>query len=100
MVRKPQADGANGWATAEVLQVVSEMKSPVSTTTSLLKSQQPFRSQSDPRLGTVWVVRIAISPFNKDTHIEKSSYKYNDFGMAEFFQSGDLLLIHCHGLAR
>lgn len=95
------SDRNNGWASAEVLQVVSEMKVPVSTTTSLLQSQQPFRSQSDPRLGSVWIVRIALSQYVKASMSGgiKSS-KSHDGGMAEFFQGGDLLLIQCHGLDR
>jgi hypothetical protein len=94
-------DRNNGWASAEVLQVVSEMKVPVSTTTSLLQSQQPFRSHSDPRLGSVWVVRIALSQYVKlaPPGGNKSNKSY-DGGMSEFFQGGDLLLIQCQGLAR
>ena len=94
-------DRANGWASAEVLQVVSEMKVPVSTTTSLLQSQQPFRSHSDPRLGSVWVVRIALSQYVKfPPPAGNKNMKSYDGGMSEFFQGGDLLLIQCHGLVR
>lgn len=77
---------------------------PVSTTTSLMQSQQPFRSQSDPRLGSVWVVRIALTQFMKKPYsvadIKEDKYKNNDACMAEFFQGGDLLLLQCHGLER
>jgi hypothetical protein len=87
-----------------VLQVVSEMKVPVSTTSSLMQSQQPFRSQSDPRLGSVWVIRIALTQFISNpyavTDRKEDKYKGQDVSMAEFFQGGDLLLIQCHGLER
>ena len=87
-----------------MLQVVSEMKVPVSTTSSLMQSQQPFRSQSDPRLGSVWVVRIALTQFMKNPYAvadrKEDKYKNNDACMAEFFQGGDLLLLQCHGLER
>ena len=87
-----------------MLQVVSEMKVPVSTTSSLMQSQQPFRSQSDPRLGSVWVIRIALTQFISNpyavTDRKEDKYKGHDVSMAEFFQGGDLLLIQCHGLER
>ena len=108
MARSSGSGGNNseGWASAQVLQVVSEMKVPVSTSSSLLQSQQPYRSQSDPRLGSVWVVRVALSPYIKNpvsTGTDKN-HGQNHSGdvpsMAEFFQGGDLLLIHCSGFER
>ena len=108
MARSSGTGGNNseGWASAQVLQVVSEMKVPVSTSSSLLQSQQPYRSQSDPRLGSVWVVRVALSPYIKNpvsTGTDKNhgqNHSADGPCMAEFFQGGDLLLIHCSGFER
>ena len=81
------------------------MKVPVSTTSSLSQSQQPYKSHSDPRLGSVWVVRLALSPFiknpygkDKDGNICNNNYEQG--AMSDFFGSGDILLLHCNGLER
>ena len=82
------------------------MKVPLSTTSSLSQSQQPYRSNSDPRLGSVWVVRLALSPYIKisglkDKDVNKSSNGlYEQGAMADFFGSGDILLMYCNGLDR
>ena len=81
------------------------MKVPVSTTSSLSQSQQPYRSNSDPRLGSVWVVRLALSPYikisgSKDKDGNKNSSTYEPGAMADFFGSGDILLMYCNGLDR
>ena len=81
------------------------MKVPLSTTSSLSQSQ-PYRSNSDPRLGSVWVVRLALSPYIKisglkDKDVNKSSNGlYEQGAMADFFGSGDILLMYCNGLDR
>jgi hypothetical protein len=103
MHRKPgshQELQSPGWAAAEVLQVVSE------TNPNLTRQHTREQvSSSDPRLGSVWMVRMALSPYTRNSTANKggqsdSAGLWNNNDMADFFQGGDLLLMHCETLGR
>jgi hypothetical protein len=78
--------GSNGWTCGEVLQVLSESKPPVPTSTA-----QKQLMQNDPRLGTVLIMKMAISPYMQSSALR---------GMDDQFQGGDLLLMQCSSLGR
>ena len=79
------SNSSNGWVTGEVLQVVSE---------TAVQSQMHQSQQSDPRLGSVWLVRLALSPYLHNQGGQGS----NSEDMSDSCSPGDLLVLRSNSL--
>ena len=79
------SNSSNGWVTGEVLQVVSE---------TAVQSQMNQIQQSDPRLGSVWLVRLALSPYLQNQGGACGSSE----DMSDICSPGDLVVLRSSGL--
>ncbi len=86
----------NGWMEAEVMAVVTKTEASALHTTH----------HSDPRLGSVWVVRLEVRPLSTSTSFSTSfstststsscsGERGSDRGCDLSFIGGDLVYLHC-----